>query len=65
MLIHMCTEKLKHWERYIGPLWFAYREVRQESLGYSLFELLYGRTVKRTDEHFQSINDKWNCSAGS
>ena len=25
---------------------FAYREVRQNSLGYSPFELLYGRTVR-------------------
>ena len=25
---------------------FAYREVRQESLGYSPLELLYGRTVR-------------------
>ena len=25
---------------------FAYREVRQDSLGYSPFELLYGRTVR-------------------
>jgi len=27
-------------------LLFAYREVRQDSLGYSPFELLYGRTVR-------------------
>ena len=25
---------------------FAYREVKQDSLGYSPFELLYGRTVR-------------------
>ena len=31
---------------YIGPLLFAYREVKQDSLGYSPFELLYGRTVR-------------------
>ena len=31
---------LKNWDRYIGPLLFAYREVRQESLGYAPFELL-------------------------
>ena len=33
-------------DRYVGPLLFAYREVRQDSLGYSPFELLYGRTVR-------------------
>jgi len=46
MLRHMCTEKPKDWDRYVGPLLFAYREVRQESLGYSPFELLYWKTVR-------------------
>ena len=46
MLRHMCAEKPKDWDRYIGPLLFAYREVKQDSLGYSLFELSYGRTVR-------------------
>ena len=46
MLRHMCTEKPKHWDRYIGPQLFAYMEVKQDSLGYSPFELLYGRTVR-------------------
>lgn len=46
MLRRMCAEKPKDWDRYIGALLFAYREVRQESLGYAPFELLYGRTVR-------------------
>jgi len=46
MLRHMCAEKPKDCDRYIGPLLFAYREVKQDSLGYSPFELLYGRTVR-------------------
>ena len=46
MLRKMCAEKLKDWDRYINPLLFAYREVRQESLGYAPFELIYGRTVR-------------------
>ena len=46
MLRHMCAEKPKDWDRYVGPLLFAYREVRQDSLSYSPFELLYGRTVR-------------------
>jgi len=45
ILRHMCSEKPKDWDRYIGPLLFACREVRQESLGYSPFEF-YGRTVR-------------------
>jgi len=45
-MLSTCSEKPKNWDRYIGPLFFAYREVRQESLGYSPFELLYGRTVR-------------------
>jgi len=46
MLRHMCAEKPKDWDRYVGPLLFACRVVRQDSLGYSPFELLYGRTVR-------------------
>lgn len=33
--------------RYMAPLLFAYREVPQASLGFSPFELVYGRNVKR------------------
>ena len=47
MLRHMCAEKPKDWDRYTGPLLLAYREVKQDSLGYSPFELLYGTTVRR------------------
>jgi len=46
MLRHMCAENPKDWVRYIGPLLFAYREVKHDSLGYSPFELLYGKTVR-------------------
>jgi len=42
----MCAEKSKDWERYVGLLLFAYREVKQDSLGYSPMELLCGRTVR-------------------
>ena len=38
-------ERPKDWHRYVAPLLFAYREVPQESLGFSSFELLYGRSV--------------------
>ena len=46
MIRKMCTERPKDWDRYMSALLFAYREVPQESLGFSPFELLYGRTVR-------------------
>ncbi|XP_006812686.1 uncharacterized protein LOC100374860 [Saccoglossus kowalevskii] len=46
MLKRMCSERPKDWDRYIAPLLFAYREAPQASLGFSPFELLYGRTVR-------------------
>lgn len=46
MLKRMCSERPRDWDKYINPLLFAYREVPQESLGFSPFDLLYGRTVR-------------------
>nr|XP_006813473.1 PREDICTED: gypsy retrotransposon integrase-like protein 1-like [Saccoglossus kowalevskii] len=46
MLTRMCEERPNDWDRYISPLLFAYREAPQASLGFSPFELLYGRTVR-------------------
>ena len=46
MLKRMCAERPKDWDRYIDPLLFAYREMPQESLGFSPFEMLYGRSVR-------------------
>ena len=46
LLICMCSEQPKEWDRFIEPLLFAYREVPQESTGFSPFELLYGREVR-------------------
>lgn len=42
----MCQEKPRSWDRYIAPLLFAYREVPQVSLGFSPFEMIYGRHVR-------------------
>ena len=47
MLRRMCAERPKDWDRYLPALLFAVREVLQESLGFSPFELLYGRNVRR------------------
>ena len=46
MLKKLCAEQPRMWHRYINALLFAYREVPQESTGFSPFELLYGRTVR-------------------
>ncbi|XP_077560624.1 uncharacterized protein LOC144175419 [Haemaphysalis longicornis] len=46
MLRRMCQEKPRCWDRYLPPLLFAYREVPQASLGFSPFELIYGRHVR-------------------
>jgi len=46
MLKRLTVDKPKDWDRYIDALLFAYREVPQDSTGYSPFELLYGRTVR-------------------
>ena len=36
----------KQWHLLINPVLFAYREVPQESTGFSPFQLLYGRSVR-------------------
>ena len=46
MLRRLCGQFPQEWDRYIPALLFAYREVPHESLGFSPFELLYGRAVR-------------------
>ena len=46
MLRKMCEEKPSDWDRYLPAVLFAYREAPQDIVGFSLFELLYGRTVR-------------------
>ena len=46
MLRKLAQEQPKQWDRSIPALLFAYREVPQESLRFSPFELLYGRRVR-------------------
>ena len=46
MLKRMCVERPKDWDKYLPAVLFAYREVPQESLGFSPFELVYGRSVR-------------------
>ena len=46
ILCKMCTEQPKQWDRYLPSLMFSLREIPSSSLGYSPFELLYGRNVR-------------------
>ena len=46
MLRKTAGEEGKYWDTLIPFLLFAYREVPQESTGFSPFELLYGRAVR-------------------
>ena len=46
MLKRICAEKPRDWDKYLNAMLFAYREVSQESLGFSPFELIYGRSVR-------------------
>ena len=46
MLRRMYAERPKDWDKYLPALLFAIREVLQQSLGVSPFELLYRRSVR-------------------
>ena len=46
VLLSMCAERPNDWDKYLPALLFAVREIPQESLGFSPFELLYGRNVR-------------------
>nr|XP_022307941.1 uncharacterized protein LOC111113940 [Crassostrea virginica] len=46
ILKRLCAEKPKDWDKYLSAVLFAYREVPQESVGFSPFELVYGRSVR-------------------
>ena len=56
MLSRICTERQKDWDKYLPALLFAIREVPQESLGFSLFELLDGQNIKGP---FTILRDLW------
>ena len=45
MLRKVVAEDQQDWDKWLPYLLFAYREVPQDSTGFSPFELLYGRAV--------------------
>ena len=55
MLRRMCAERPKVWDKYLPALLFAIREVPQESLGFSPFELLYGRSDRGPMANFREL----------
>ena len=46
MIKRLAIEQPTKWDTFIPALLFAYREAPQDSLGFSPFEMLYGKTIK-------------------
>ena len=46
LLRKFVSEQVQHWDKILPFLLFAYKEVPNESTGYSPFELLYGRIIR-------------------
>ena len=57
MLLTMCAERPNDWDKYLPGLLFTVREIPQESLGFSPFELLYGRNVRGP---MQILRERWS-----
>ena len=57
MLFTMCAERPNDWDKYLPALLSAVREIPQESLGFSPFQLLYGRNVRGP---MQILREMWS-----
>ena len=57
VLLTMCAERPNDWDKYFSASLFAVREIPQESLGFSPFELLYGRNVRGP---MQILRELWS-----
>ena len=62
MLRRTVNQEGKDWDRLIPYLLFAYREVPQASTGFSPFELLYGRKVRRPVD---VVKEQWEADEKS
>ena len=62
ILRKIAIEKPKDWGRYVQTLLSAYREMPNESTGFSPFELLYGRTPRGPVTILQEV---WRSYTGS
>ena len=57
VLLTICAERPNGWDKYHPALLFAVREIPQESLGFSPFELLYGCNVRSP---MQILRELWS-----
>ena len=57
VLLTMCAERPNDWDKYLPALLFAVREIPQESLGFSPFELLYRRNVRGPKQILWSVEE--------
>lgn len=57
MLRKLANNDIRHWDKYIPFLLFAYREVPNSSTGFSPFELLFGRPVRGP---LALVKETWN-----
>ena len=57
ILKRVCADRPNDWDRYLGPVLFAYRSAPQASLGYAPFELIYGRQVRGP---LEILKDLWS-----
>ena len=57
VLLTMCAECPNDWDKYLPALLFAVREIPQESLGFSPFELLYRRNIRGP---MQILRELWS-----
>lgn len=62
MLKKTVAEEGKDWDKLLPYLLFAYREVPQSSTGFSPFELMYGRAVRRPVD---VLRETWEASERS
>ena len=46
MVNMLCQEQPKEWDHFLPAALFAYREIPDQSLGFSPFELLFGHSVR-------------------
>ncbi|CAM4342636.1 unnamed protein product [Lepidochelys kempii] len=60
MLKTFMNQHPQDWDKYLPHLLFAYREVPQESTGFSPFKLLYGRRVRGP---LDLMRDEWEGKA--